>query len=105
MLLECFIHRGTNTSNTHGVAFEVDRPNHESGFDADLHCAPAGHLVESLLVILELKDVRDHALDIDLASVQVRDGTRETIRLRERANDLDDVLDDEHTERGTKALP
>ena len=59
-----------------------------SRLDADLECAPAVHLVERLLVVLELEDVGDHALDVNLAAVEVCDGAGEAVRLRERADDL-----------------
>lgn len=58
------------------------------GLDDDLDRSAAVHLVERGLVVFELEDVRDHALDVDLAAVEVRDGAREAVRLRERADDL-----------------
>ena len=59
-----------------------------SGLDADLERATAVHLVERLLVVLELEDVGNHALDVDLAAVEVCDGAGKAVRLRERADDL-----------------
>ena len=59
-----------------------------SGLDADLERAAAVHLVERGLVVLELENIRDHALDPNLAAVKVRNGTREAEGLGERANDL-----------------
>ena len=60
-----------------------------SWFDSNLESTAAVHLVESSLVLLELEDVGDHALDIDCATIEVGDCTREAEGLRERAEDLE----------------
>ena len=59
-----------------------------SGLDRDFDSLAAVHLVERALVVLELEDIRDHALDVDFPAVEVRHGTREAECLRERADDL-----------------
>jgi len=62
--------------------------------DADLQGATAVHLVECLLEVVELEFVSYHSLRLDLTAVKVCNGTRETVRLRERADNLDLVPED-----------
>lgn len=61
------------------------------GLDSDLQSGAAVHLVQGSLVVVELEDVCDHTLDVDLASIEVGDGAREAVCLRERADDLRQV--------------
>lgn len=62
--------------------------------DGDLECLPRVHLVQSLLVVLEVEDVGNHAICSDPARVEVGDGTGETVSLRERSNDADLITED-----------
>lgn len=64
------------------------------GSDGDLQSLPGRHAVERLLEVLQVKDVGDHALDVQLAAVQVLDGTAETVELGERSDDVDLVRED-----------
>jgi hypothetical protein len=59
------------------------------GFDGNLERSPAVHLIQSSLIIVELENVSYHALDVDLSTIEVSNGTWETERLRERPNDLE----------------
>lgn len=54
----------------------------------DLDGRAAAHLVEGLLIVLELECIGDHALDIHLAAIEVSDGAGKAVGLRERANNL-----------------
>lgn len=56
--------------------------------DADLESATAVHLVECLLEVVQLEFVSYHPLRLDFTAVKVRNGARETVRLRERADNL-----------------
>ena len=61
----------------------------KSRLDDNLDGGAAVHLVESLLVVLELEGICDHALDIYLAAIKVGNRARETVGLREGADDLE----------------
>lgn len=72
-----------------------------SWLDGNLEALPRVHLVECLLVVLQFEHVRDlrrypmstvgmrkcwithHALDINLTTIEISDGTGETVGLRE----------------------
>jgi len=64
------------------------------GGDADLQGTAAIHLVECLLEIVKLVFIGHHSLRLDFATIEVRNGTREAVRLRERTDDLDLVTED-----------
>ena len=64
-----------------------------SRLDADLECAPAVHLVKGGLEVIKFEDIRDHALGLDLARVEISDRPREAVRLGEGADDLDLVAE------------
>jgi hypothetical protein len=50
------------------------------------------HLVEGLLEVSQLEDVGNHALRLDLTAVEVLNGTREAVGLREGANNLENMF-------------
>ena len=60
----------------------------------DLECTPAIHLVQGVLIMIELEDIRYHALQVDFTTIEISDGTRETVSLREGTDDLDSKLDE-----------
>jgi hypothetical protein len=64
--------------------------------DGDLDEVSRFGTVKSLLVVLQVKDVGDHTLDVDSATVQVGNGSREAEDLREGTEDGDLVTEDLH---------
>ena len=61
-------------------------------FDSNLHRRATAHLLQRLLVLVNRKDVRDHALDVYFPAVEVRHGAREAVNLRKGADDLCDCI-------------
>ena len=60
-------------------------------FDSNLHRRATAHLLQRLLVLVDRKDVRDHALDVYFPAVEVRHGARKAVNLRKGADDLGDL--------------
>ena len=58
------------------------------GLYNDLERAPTVHLVQCGLKVVELEHVRDHALHVDFATVEISDGPREAVGLRKRSYNL-----------------
>jgi hypothetical protein len=55
---------------------------------ADLQSTTTVHFVEGLLEIVEFEFISHHSLSLDFSAIQVRDSTREAVRLREGTDDL-----------------
>ena len=53
--------------------------------DSHLEALAGRNLVQCLLVVLDLEDVGDHALDVDLATVEVRDRTGDCTKCQQRS--------------------
>jgi hypothetical protein len=52
------------------------------------------HAVQSLLEVLQVKDVGDHSLDIQLSAVEVLNGSTETVELGEGSDNIDLIVED-----------
>lgn len=65
-----------------------------SGTDGNLQGLSGGHAVQSLLEVLQVKDIGDHSLDVELSSVEVLDSPTEAVELREGSDNLDLVAKD-----------
>jgi hypothetical protein len=73
-----------NDSDRNPVTQKIDLV----GGDADLERPTTLHFIEGTLEVVELEFVGHHSFGLDFATVEICDGTREAVSLRERANDL-----------------
>lgn len=65
-----------------------------SGANGNLQGLSGGHAVQSLLEVLQVKDIGDHSLDVELSSVEVLDSPTKAVELREGSDNLDLVAKD-----------